>query len=206
MGTFLFVTGAASVDPLPSWRDTVAKQRIFDFVANVTQPGPSYIAPQNRIVLFADDGTLWPEMPLSAALAEDPLRDPVSGRRYADLVYTPMSEMVAFLRASGFTVYIVAGGEADAIRPWASQTFDVSPHQVVRSRAAIPGEPIMAFVSSDADLGLLAGPRLGVVVDHTDAAAQPVQIVDKAPSRGWLVVDVARDWRRGLPAAPWPEH
>jgi hypothetical protein len=210
LGTFLCVTTVASVDPLPSWRDSVAKQRIFDFVANVTQPGPSYIAPARRIVVFDDDGTLWPDhgLPLSVALAEDPLRDPLSGRRYADLVYVPMREMVAFLRASGFTVYIVARGDLGAIRPWASQTFDVPPRHVVGGRASIAGAPIMAFAGSAVgdDLLARAGPRLGVVVVHTDAIAQRVQLDDGAASRGWLVVDVARDWRRGLPAAPWPEH
>lgn len=208
----LVATAAASwsVDPLPSWRDGVAKQRIFDFVANVTQPGPNYLAPADRIVVIDDDGTLWDQpMPLPAALAEDPIRDPVTGRRYTDLVYAPMSEMLAFLRASGFTVYLVAGDDADAIRPWASETFDISPGRVVASRASIEGQPIMAFVSSDAGLGLLAEgshARLGVVVEHTDDAAQTVQLAEDAPAHGWLVVDVARDWRRRFAAPPWPEH
>lgn len=212
----LVATAAASwsVDPLPSWRDGVAKQRIFDFVANVTQPGPNYVAPQDRVVLFDDDGTLWPDqsMPLSVSLTEDPIRDPVSGRRYADLVYVPMSEMLAFLRASGFTVYIVASGDVDTIRPWASLMFDVPPGHVVASGASIARPPIMAFVSTDADLLACttagAGPALGVVVDSTDAssAAQNVQLVDEAPAHGWLVVDVPRDWRRLSASPPWPEH
>jgi len=56
---------AASADPLPSWNDTAAKQRITDFVDAVTDPdGSDYVTPADRIAVFDNDGTLWAEQPL----------------------------------------------------------------------------------------------------------------------------------------------
>ncbi len=53
------------VDPLPSWNDGPAKQAIIDFVARVTTPGgEDFVAEAERVAVFDNDGTLWPEQPL----------------------------------------------------------------------------------------------------------------------------------------------
>ncbi len=52
-------------NPLPSWNDGDAKQRILDFVAAVTNPASPYFVPAGkRIATFDNDGTLWAENPL----------------------------------------------------------------------------------------------------------------------------------------------
>ena len=52
-------------DPLPSWNDGAAKQRILDFVAAVTNPASPYFVPASeRIATFDNDGTLWAENPV----------------------------------------------------------------------------------------------------------------------------------------------
>jgi phosphoglycolate phosphatase-like HAD superfamily hydrolase len=62
--TMVLVPGHALADPLPSWRESATRQRILDFVAAVTTPGsPDYVTPAERIAVFDDDGTLWPEKP-----------------------------------------------------------------------------------------------------------------------------------------------
>jgi phosphoglycolate phosphatase-like HAD superfamily hydrolase len=59
---------AASVhaeDSLPSWNDGAAKQAIVEFVkATTTQGGPHFVAPEERIATFDQDGTLWVEHPM----------------------------------------------------------------------------------------------------------------------------------------------
>ena len=56
--------GAAD-DPLPSWNEGAAKQAIIDFVTRVTQEGGAdYVAPEERIATFDNDGTLWVEQPM----------------------------------------------------------------------------------------------------------------------------------------------
>jgi phosphoglycolate phosphatase-like HAD superfamily hydrolase len=55
----------AQTDPLPSWNDGSAKQSIIQFVKDTTdRSGPKWVAPENRIVTFDNDGTLWVEHPL----------------------------------------------------------------------------------------------------------------------------------------------
>jgi phosphoglycolate phosphatase-like HAD superfamily hydrolase len=50
---------------LPSWNEGPAKQAIFDFVrATIDRSSPSYVAPEERIATFDQDGTLWVEHPM----------------------------------------------------------------------------------------------------------------------------------------------
>ena len=49
---------------LNSWNDGSAKERIINFVTNITNMNSSsYISPENRIAVFDNDGTLWSEKP-----------------------------------------------------------------------------------------------------------------------------------------------
>jgi phosphoglycolate phosphatase-like HAD superfamily hydrolase len=55
---------------LPSWSDGPAKQAIFDFVRVTTEQSSStYVAPDDRIAVFDQDGTLWVEQPIYAQVA-----------------------------------------------------------------------------------------------------------------------------------------
>ena len=48
-----------------SWNDGTAKQAILDFVHTTTdQTSPNYVAPEDRVATFDQDGTLWVEHPL----------------------------------------------------------------------------------------------------------------------------------------------
>jgi phosphoglycolate phosphatase-like HAD superfamily hydrolase len=50
---------------LPSWNEGSAKQAIFDFVRAITdRSSPTYVAPEDRIATFDQDGTLWVEHPM----------------------------------------------------------------------------------------------------------------------------------------------
>lgn len=59
-----------SAQPLASWNDGPARQAIVRFVTDVTTPGsPSYVAPEDRVAVFDNDGTLWSEQPMYFQLA-----------------------------------------------------------------------------------------------------------------------------------------
>jgi hypothetical protein len=60
-------------------------------------------------------------------------RHPTTGRRYTEMVYQPMLELLAYLRASGFKTFIVSGGGVEFMRPWAEQVYGVPPEQVIGS-------------------------------------------------------------------------
>ena len=49
---------------LESWNDGPAKSAIVDFVGRVTTEGPDHVAPEARVAVFDNDGTLWCEKPM----------------------------------------------------------------------------------------------------------------------------------------------
>src|SRR3984893_1395893 len=60
-------------------------------------------------------------------------RHPKFNRPYTDLVYQPMIELLAYLRANGCKTLIVSGGGIEFIRPWSEEVYGVPPEQVVGS-------------------------------------------------------------------------
>jgi len=77
--------------------------------------------------------------------------------------------------------------------------------------------PIAAFGNSDGDLQMLqwatagAGPRLGMIIHHTDAEREWAydrkshvgkldKALDESADKGWVVVDMQRDWKTIYPA------
>src|ERR1700754_3372221 len=49
---------------LESWNDGPAKSAIVDFVGRATTEGPDHVAPEARVAVFDNDGTLWCEKPM----------------------------------------------------------------------------------------------------------------------------------------------
>jgi hypothetical protein len=60
-------------------------------------------------------------------------KHPKTGRLYTEMVYQPMLELLAYLRASGFKTFIVSGGGIEFMRPWAEKVYGIPPEQVVGS-------------------------------------------------------------------------
>jgi phosphoserine phosphatase len=54
-------------------------------------------------------------------------------RGYSEVVYQPMLELLAYLRANGFKTYIVSGGGIDFMRVFTEQVYGIPPEQVVGS-------------------------------------------------------------------------
>lgn len=84
-----------ATEPLPSWRDSAPKQAILSYVAKVTLPGsPDFVPVPERIAVFDNDGTLWPEapMPFQLAFALDELKSQV--QKKPELKQDPMVQSV----------------------------------------------------------------------------------------------------------------
>lgn len=60
-------------------------------------------------------------------------RHPTTGRPYTQMVYQPMLEVLAYLRANGYKTFIVSGGGVEFMRVFAEKTYGVPPEQVVGS-------------------------------------------------------------------------
>lgn len=58
-------TALHAADPLPSWNDGAAKRSVVELVEKTTREGsPTFVPPAQRIAVFDNDGTLWPEQPM----------------------------------------------------------------------------------------------------------------------------------------------
>ena len=198
-GTFMAASLAlAADDPLPSWNDGANKRAIVDFVTAVTtEGGPDFVAVDDRIATFDNDGTLWVEQPMYVQLAfaldevramapqhpewkdTEPFKsvlagdmagfmasgkeglekiiavthagmttdqfddtvsawiatakNPKTGRLNTDDIYQPMLEVIDYLEANAFDVYIVSGGGIEFMRPWTLKTYGIPPENVIGS-------------------------------------------------------------------------
>jgi phosphoglycolate phosphatase-like HAD superfamily hydrolase len=64
-------------------------------------------------------------------------RHPRFNRPYTQLVYQPMLELLAYLRANGFKTFIVSGGGVEFMRPWVEKAYGIPPEQVVGSSGTV---------------------------------------------------------------------
>jgi hypothetical protein len=60
-------------------------------------------------------------------------KHPPFNRPYTELVYQPIIELLAYLRANGFKTFIVSGGGIEFMRPWAEKIYGIPPEQVIGS-------------------------------------------------------------------------
>jgi len=60
-------------------------------------------------------------------------RHPKFSRPYTDLVFQPMLELLAYLRANGFKTFIVSGGGIEFVRTFSEKVYGMPPEQVVGS-------------------------------------------------------------------------
>jgi hypothetical protein len=60
-------------------------------------------------------------------------KHPQTGKRFLDMTYQPMLEVLAYMEANGFKNFIVSGGGIEFMRPWAEKVYGIPPEQVVGS-------------------------------------------------------------------------
>jgi phosphoglycolate phosphatase-like HAD superfamily hydrolase len=68
-------------------------------------------------------------------------RHPRFNRPYTELIYQPMLELLAYLRANGFKTFIVSGGGIEFMRPWTDKVYGIPPEQVVGSSGVTRFQP-----------------------------------------------------------------
>jgi phosphoserine phosphatase len=76
-------------------------------------------------------------------------KHPKSGKHFTEMVYQPMLEVLAYLRANGFKTFIVSGGGIEFMRPWTEKVYGIPPEQVIGSSIKTKfelrdGKPVLA--------------------------------------------------------------
>lgn len=90
-----------------------------------------------------------------------------TGRRYDEMIYQPMLELLTYLRDRGYKTYIVSGGGIDFIRVFSERAYGIPPEQVVGSSIKA------AFQVSEDDAETVKSPELFFI---DDKEGKPVAI------------------------------
>jgi len=86
-----------------------------------------------KLVAAAHSGMTTDEFAKSVADWLATAKHPRFDRPYNELIYQPMVELLAYLRANGFKTFIVSGGGVEFMRVWAEKAYGIPPEQVVGS-------------------------------------------------------------------------
>jgi phosphoglycolate phosphatase-like HAD superfamily hydrolase len=151
-----------------------------------------------------------------AAIVRDWLaraRHPRFQRPYPELVFQPMLELLAYLRANGFQTWIVSGGGVEFLRVFAEDVYGVPPQQVVGSSIATEfqlrdGRPVLVRLPKLDFLDDKAGKPVGIhksigrrplaAFGNSDGDLQMLQwtTLGAGPGFGLLVhhTDAEREW------------
>jgi len=157
-----------------------------------------------------------------AALVRDWIataRHPTTGRLFTDMVYQPMLELLALLRANGFETYIVSGGGVEFMRPWTERVYGIPPEHVIGSSIVtrfalrpdgpvLIREPKLDFVDDKAGkpVGIQRsiGRRPVLAFGNSDGDQQMLEWTAAGPGRRFLGLvhhtDAEREWAYDHPS------
>jgi phosphoserine phosphatase len=86
-----------------------------------------------KLVMVSHAGMTTEEFHTIARDWLDNARHPRFDRRYNQLVFQPMLELLAYLRANGFKTFITSGGGIEFLRVFAEEVYGIPPEQVIGS-------------------------------------------------------------------------
>ena len=140
-------------------------------------------------------------------------KHPTTQRPYTEMVYQPMLELLAYLRANGFKTFIVSGGGIEFMRPWTGRVYGIPPEQVVGSSIRTKyevreGKPVILRVPELDFIDDKAGKPVGIqrhigrrpvmAFGNSDGDFQMLEWTTAGPGpRFGLLVhhdDAAREW------------
>ena len=138
---------------------------------------------------------------------------PKTGKLYTEMVYQPMRELLAYLKANGFKTFIVSGGGIEFMRPWAEQVYGVPPEQVIGSSIKLKfevrdGKPVLVrlpelnFIDDGAGkpvgIQMHIGRRPLAAFGNSDGDLQMLQWTAAGPGLRFCLyvhhTDAAREW------------
>jgi len=94
-------------------------------------------------------------------------KHPRTKRHFTEMVYQPMLEVLAYLRANNFKTFIVSGGGIEFMRPWTEAVYGIPPEQVVGSSIKTKfeirdGKPVIARLPELSFINDKEGKPLGI--------------------------------------------
>ena len=115
----------------PEWKDEQPFKAVLEGDINSALAGGEHALVE--LVMATHAGNTTEEFSLIVEEWLATAKHPTTGRPYTDMVYQPMLELLAYLRASGFKTFIVSGGGIEFMRPWTERVYGIQPEQVIGS-------------------------------------------------------------------------
>ncbi len=149
----------------PEWKNTQPfKAALENDLPTVLQGGEHALL---ELIMATHAGTTVNEF---STIVNDWLgtaKHPTTHRLYTAMVYQPMLELLAYLRANDFKTYITSGGGIEFIRVFAEEVYGIPPEQVIGSSIKT------IYEYRDGDPVLIRLPELNFI---DDKAGKPVAI------------------------------
>ena len=115
----------------PEWeKDPVLKAAMAGDMQAVAKSGKKGIV---EILMTTHAGMTTDEFAVIVSDWIATAKHPTLKKKYTELTYQPMKELLAYLRANGFKTYIVSGGGVEFMRPWTEAAYGIPPEQVIGS-------------------------------------------------------------------------
>ena len=140
-------------------------------------------------------------------------KHPTTGHPYTEMVYQPMLELLAYMRANGFKTFIVSGGGVEFMRVFAEKVYGIPPEQVIGSSGTQQfeirdGKPVLVklalvdFIDDKADkpvaIQRVIGRRPIAAFGNSDGDLQMLQWTCGAPGPRFCLyvhhTDAEREW------------
>jgi phosphoserine phosphatase len=125
--------GQAAADPELAASEVV-KALLADDLTAASRHGMDEVM---RVLMNTYAGVTTEQFDAAVARWAERFRHPRFGVPFAGLVYAPMLELLALLRAHEFRVFVVTGGGVDFVRPLGAQLYGVERDDVVGSAVAV---------------------------------------------------------------------
>jgi len=149
----------------PGWKNTQPFKAVLeDDLETVLSGGEHALL---ELIMATHAGMTISEFSAIASAWLSTAKHPVSGHLYTDMVYQPMLDLLAYLRANGFKTYITSGGGIELIRVFAEDVYGIPPEQVIGSSLKVQYE------YRDGDPALVRLPEISFV---DDKEGKPVAI------------------------------
>ncbi len=149
----------------PEWKDNAAFQALAaNDHGKLAELGHK---PLLELLMVANSGMTVGEYDATVRNWLATARHPKFQRPYTDLVYVPMQELLAYLRANGYRTFIVSGGSVEFMRPWAEKAYGIPPEQIIGSQQDVKfelrgGKPILLREPKIAFIDVGPGKPVGI--------------------------------------------
>ena len=115
----------------PEWKDQQPYKDILE--GNINELASSGEEGLVKLIMTTHAGMTTDEFTAIVNKWLKTAKHPTLHKPYTDLVFKPMLELLAYLRANDFKTFIVSGGGIEFMRPWVEEIYGILPEQVIGS-------------------------------------------------------------------------